>query len=251
MRPVSALSHPGFWIAGFSTLIVSTLAWIGQIPRLKSFIVKEMMIIGIDSILLVLAASMFIGGETVLQTELQFSGLVPMRYLGMAVFKALSLELCPVIVSLIVSSRISTSIAAEIGTIKESEQLAAMECLDLDPYRYIILPKLVACIVMVPTLVILGTVIGLMASVIIAMMFIDVTLYSYIQGFRIFFDFFGIFVALLKSIFFGAIICFVGAYSGYKTKGGALGVGTATTNAVVVTAILVLITDFSIGYAVQ
>lgn len=238
-------------ISCMTYLIVTTFMQIKNTFKVKALILKEIKISGIGSLLLVMAASAFIGGETVIQTQFQFSGIVPLRYLGMAVCKALITELSPVIVSFIVSSRISTSIAAEIGTMKISEQFDAMTCLNLNPIRYVVLPKLIACTIMLPVLVIIGEFVALIASIIIVLMSIDVTLYSYLQGIRLFFNPFDLFAGIIKSAVFGTILCFVGAYSGFQTRGGAEGVGKSTTNAVVFAALAILVVDFTIAFLLK
>jgi len=232
-------------------LIISTFSTVKYIASVNKIILNEMWIIGIGSLPLVIAAAVFVGGETVLQTEFQFRGIVPIRYLGMAVCKALITELCPVLVSFVVSSRIATSIAAELGTMKTTEQIDAMKCLNLDPFRYLVLPKLSACFVMLPVLVVLGEMAAFMASATIAVLFIDITPFTYLQGFRLFFSPVELLTGIFKSSIFGLIICFTGAYCGLQTKGGASGVGASTTNAVVVSAIMILISDFTIGYLLK
>lgn len=234
-------------LARTAYMIGNTFSNVKYIPGVYKIILNEMWIVGIGSLPLVIAAAVFVGGETVLQTEFQFRGIVPVRYLGMAVCKSLITELCPVLVSFIVSSRIATSIAAEIGTMKTSEQIDVMKCLNLDPFRYLVLPKLSACVVMLPVLVILGELSAFISSIIIATAFIDITPYTYFQGFRLFFSPVELLTGILKSAIFGLIICFTGAYSGLQTKGGASGVGASTTNAVVISAIMILIADFTIG----
>jgi phospholipid/cholesterol/gamma-HCH transport system permease protein len=232
-------------------LVINTFSTIKYIPNVEKIIIKEMWIIGIGSIPLVIAAAVFLGGETVLQTEFQFRGIVPVRYLGMAVCKALITELCPVLISFVVSSRIATSIAAELGTMKTAEQIDAMKCLNLDPFRYLVMPKLSACVVMLPVLVVIGELAAFIASITIAVFFIDITPFTYIQGFRLFFNPFELLTGIFKSAIFGLIICFTGAYCGLQTKDGASGVGASTTNAVVISAIMILISDFSIGYLLK
>lgn len=237
--------------ARMSYLIVNTFGQLKYSLKMKTAIVNEMKTSGLDSLPLVMAASAFIGGETVLQTEFQFSGIVPLRYLGMAVCKALTTELCPVIVAFVVSSRVSTSYAAEIGTMKTGEQIDALSCLSLNPLRYLAIPKLVACVIMLPLLVVFGELVAFLASIITAILAIDITLHSYLQGLRLFFHSADLLVGIFKSSVFGAIICFTGVYCGFNTDGGAAGVGRSTTTAVVVSAILILAFDFLIAYLLK
>ena len=212
--------------------------------------IEQMYIIGLESLSLVAVTSVFIGGEAVIQALYQFSGIVPLRYLGMAVCKALITELCPVITAIVVSSRISTAIAAEIGSMKSSEQLDAMECLSLDPIRYLIVPKTIACILMMPILVIFSELVAFTASIITAVLFTDVTLIVYLTSLRMYFFAKDLLIGVAKTMVFGGVIALTGAHFGMQSKKGAEGVGEATTKAVMTAAVLILVFDFVIAFLV-
>jgi phospholipid/cholesterol/gamma-HCH transport system permease protein len=212
--------------------------------------IEQMYVIGIESLPLVLITSIFVGGEAVIQATYQFSGLVPMRYLGMAVCKALVTELGPVIISIVVSSRISTAIAAEIGSMKASEQLDAMTCLSLDPIRYLIVPKVIGCVTMLPILVIFGELVAFIASSITAVLFVDVTFYTYTTGLKLFFNANDLFIGVFKTMIYGAIIAITGAHFGFQAARGAEGIGEATTKSVMTAMLLILIFDFIIAFLV-
>lgn len=210
--------------------------------------VEQMFSIGITSIPLVTVIAVFAGAVTVMQAVYQFSGWVPLRYLGMAVCKTFISELGPVIISLVVSGRISTAIAAEIGSMKTSEQLDAMTILDLDPIRYLVIPKVLACILMLPCLVIWAELVGFAGSIVTVLLTVDISLNTYLAGMRLFFQPLDLFVGIGKTAVFGAIIALVGCHFGYQTKGGAEGVGNATTSAVMTASALILIFDFLIAF---
>jgi len=205
---------------------------------------KQMRIIGIGSIPLVLVSAAFIGMQTVMQANFQMQGLVPMRYLGYAVSKALITELAPVITSFVVSSRISTAIAAEIGSMRTTEQLDAMYCLSLDHIRYVILPKVVAAAVMLPVLVIFAMLVGFLTSIFIVYVFIDVTMFTYLEGLRLFFYYPDMLLGVFKTTIFGVIITLSGAFFGLECTKGAEGIGNSTTNAVMLSAVLILMVNF-------
>jgi phospholipid/cholesterol/gamma-HCH transport system permease protein len=209
--------------------------------------IKQIRIIGIGSIPLVLVTGAFVGMETIMQVNFQMQGLVPMRYLGYAVSKALITELAPVITSFVVSSRVSTAIAAEIGSMKTTEQLDAMYCLSLDHLRYVVLPKVVALAIMMPVLVIFSEVVGFLASIFIAYAFVDVTMFTYLEGLRLFFYAPDMLIGILKTSVFGIIIAISGTYYGLECTKGAEGIGTATTRAVMLSAILILVFDFIVA----
>jgi phospholipid/cholesterol/gamma-HCH transport system permease protein len=168
--------------------------------------------------------------------------------MGMVVCKSLITELAPVLTSLVVSGRIATAIAAEIGSMKTSEQLDAMTILRLDPIRYLIVPKTLACVIMLPVLVIWAEFLGFIGSIITVILTVDMTLYSYLSGLRMFFMPSDLFVGIGKTAVFGAIIAIVGSHFGFEARGGAEGVGGATTKAVMLSSVLILIFDFIIAF---
>ena len=231
-----------------SDLMYQTALRVPLLFKNVNLTVNQMYIVGVESLPLVAVTAVFVGGEAVIQANFQFAGLVPMRYLGLAVSKSLVTELCPVLTSFVVSSRISTAIAAEIGSMKTSEQLDAMTCLSLDALRYLIVPKFIACVIMLPVLVIFSELISFIASYIAAMSFIDVTSYVYLSGLRLFFSLKDMVVSLIKTTVFGAIIAFSGSHFGFQARKGAQGVGEATTRAVMLSSVLILIFDFLIAF---
>ena len=233
-----------------SDLIYNTVLRVPLLFKNVNLTINQMYVIGVESIPLVAVTSVFVGGETVIQANFQFAGMVPLRYLGYAVSKSLVTELSPVLTAFVVSSRISTAIAAEIGSMKTSEQLDAMTCLSLDSFRYLIMPKFVACVVMLPVLVVFSELIAFIGSIITAIFFIDVTMYVYLSGLRLFFSLPDLMVGILKTTVFGAIIAITGAHFGFQSRKGARGVGEATTRAVMVSAVLILFFDFLIAFLV-
>lgn len=235
-------------ITYLSRLICSTFSRMHLAVKNINLSIEQMYIIGLESLPLVAVTSVFVGGETVVQALYQFSGIVPMRYLGMVVSKSMVTELCPVITSLVVSNRITTAIAAEIGSMKTSEQLDAMVTLNLDPIRYLIVPKTIAAIVMLPILSIFSLFIAYIGSIITALLFVDITMHVYLQGLRLFFNPADVYVGVLKTAVFGAIIALTGSHFGFQARKGAQGVGEATTKAVMVAAMLILVFDFIIAF---
>lgn len=208
----------------------------------------QMYILGIESLPLVAIASVFVGGETVIQASFIFQGMIPMRYLGFAVSKTLVTELGPVLTSFVVCSRVSTAIAAEIGSMKTTEQLDAMSCLSLDSIRYLIVPKVIACIIMLPVLVIFSELLAFIGSVITAVLFVKVPFHVYINGLKMFFSLSDMLMGILKTTVFGAIIALTGAHFGFQARKGAQGVGEATTRAVMTADVLILFFDFLIAF---
>jgi phospholipid/cholesterol/gamma-HCH transport system permease protein len=235
-------------VYAMAELVWKTAARLPLFVKNVSLSIEQMYVIGIESLPLVIVTSIMVGGEAVIQATYQFNGFVPMRYLGMAVCKTLVSELCPVIISFVVSSRISTAIAAEIGSMKTSEQLDAMTCLSLDPIRYLIVPKVIGCVCMMPVLVIFGEIVAFLASIITAVTFVDITLNSYLIGLRLFFSAPDLLIGVVKTTVFGAIIAITGSHFGFQASRGAEGIGEATTKSVMTAAVLILVFDFLIAF---
>jgi phospholipid/cholesterol/gamma-HCH transport system permease protein len=231
-------------ISQFAILAVRVFYRLPLIFKNIDLTMKQIRIIGIGSIPLVLVTGAFIGMETIMQANFQMKGLAPMRYLGYAVSKALITELAPVITCFVVSSRISTAIAAEIGSMRTTEQLDAMYCLSLDHLRYVVLPKVAAAALMMPVLVIFSELVGYLASIFIAYAFIDITMYTYLEGLRLFFYAPDMLIGVFKTSIFGIIIALSGAYFGLECVKGAEGIGAATTGSVMLSAMLILVFDF-------
>jgi phospholipid/cholesterol/gamma-HCH transport system permease protein len=204
--------------------------------------------IGVESLPLVTVIAIFTGATTVTQAVYQFSGFIPMKYLGLAVCKTLVTEIGPVFTSMVIAGRISTAIAAEIGSMKVNEQLDAMACLNLDSIRYLFVPKTVACVIMVPMLVIFAELIAFVSSIFTVIFSVKVTLYVYLTGLRLFFDPTSVLIGVAKTTVFGVIIALTGCYFGLQTKGGAEGVGNSTTKAVMASCVLILVSDFIIAF---
>jgi len=207
----------------------------------------HMYTLGIESIPLVTVIGLFLGSEVVIQGMYQMNGFIPMRYLGVLVCKGITIELGPVITSMVVAGRVATGIAAEIGSMKTSEQLDAMQVLSLDSIRYLVVPKTAACMVMLPVLTIWGELMAFAGSIINAFLTVDITMQSLFSGFQLFFNATDLYIGVLKTSIFGVIIALTGAHFGFEARSGAEGVGEATTKAVVVSAVMILVSDFTIA----
>jgi phospholipid/cholesterol/gamma-HCH transport system permease protein len=229
-------------------LTASTARRMPLVLRNVGISIGQMYAIGITSLPLVTVIALFVGSVTVTQAVYQFSGFIPLRYLGLAVCKTMITELAPVITSLVVSGRITTAIAAEIGSMKTTEQLDAMNILSLDPIRYLVVPKTLACVVMMPVLVIWADLMAFLGSIVTVVLTVRVTLATYLAGLRMFFNPIDLYMGIFKTSVFGAIIAIVGSHFGYQAKGGAEGVGTATTRAVMLSSVLILIFDFIMAF---
>lgn len=237
-------------VADFGNLSFITLKRLPLLVRNPDIALSHMYTLGVESAGLVSVIAFFLGSVTVTQAMYQMSGIIPMRYLGTLVQKTMITELGPVITSMVFAGRVATGIAAEIGSMKNSEQFDAMTVLNLDPIRYLIVPKTAACIIMVPLLVIWAEFVAFIGAMITVILSVDMTVYSFLSGLRLFFNPADLYYGILKTTVFGAIVAITGAHFGFIVKGGAKGVGDATTKAVITSVVLILIFDFIIALLV-
>jgi phospholipid/cholesterol/gamma-HCH transport system permease protein len=237
-------------VSRFSALTVKTVSRSWLLFKNPDLTIVQMYGLGIESTLLVSVIALFLGSETVIQAVYQMSGIIPMRYLGVLVCKSITTELGPVITSMVVAGRVATGIAAEIGSMKTTEQLDAMRVLRLDPIRYLIVPKTVACIIMMPVLVIWAEFLAFFGAGMTVLLTVDMSMHTFLSGLQLFFTEDSLYIGVLKTMVFGAIIALTGAHFGFEAKPGAEGVGNATTKAVITAVVMILIFDFIIALLV-
>jgi len=206
--------------------------------------------IGTGSIPLVLVTSLFVGAVTAVQAAYQFQGFVPLRYLGAVVGKSVTLELGPVLTALVVGGRVSAAIAAEIGTMKVTEQIDAMEMIAIDPVEYLVLPRVAAAVLMLPVLTVFSDFLAILGGMVVANISLGVSVNVFESGLRLLFKHQDLIGGLIKTFFFGYIIALMGCYNGFATKGGAEGVGMATMRAVVSSCLLILIANYLLAFLI-
>jgi phospholipid/cholesterol/gamma-HCH transport system permease protein len=210
-------------------------------------IFKQFVNIGNDSLAIVTIVSVFMGGVFTVQTAYQLvSSLVSRSIIGTVVSDSTILELSPSITALVLAGKIGSSIASEIGTMKVTEQVDAIEVMGINSANYLIAPKIIASIIAIPMLNILGMALCIGGGTFVANFTGIVTADQFIQGARESFLPYNIVFSLTKSFTFGFLISSVSAYQGYYTSGGALEVGKSSTNAVVYSCICILIADYTL-----
>ncbi len=199
--------------------------------------------IGVDSLPLALFIALFTGVVLALQSSYAFTGAVPLYFVGTLVGKTIILELGPVLTGLVLAGRVGANIAAEIGTMRVTEQIDALEMLAYDPLAYLAVPRVAAGVVTFPIIVAFAIALGVIAGWLTSISLLDLSTQEFVRGLRIFHQPFDVQFAMIKSASFGAIVTGVGCYHGYRASGGAQGVGTATTRAVVASCMLILLLD--------
>ena len=205
---------------------------------------EEMNLLGVGSLGIVAIISVFMGAVITIQSAFNFeSPLIPLYAVGVAVRDSMILEFSPAIVSLILAGKVGSSIASEIGTMRVSEQIDALEIMGINSAGYLVLPKIVATVLFFPILVIFSMFLGIVGGYIFGLMAGVVSNYQYIMGIQYEFRPYNVVYALIKSGVFAFIIASVPAYHGYYTSGGALEVGRSSTKGVVYSSVLILAFD--------
>lgn len=208
-------------------------------------IIHEMNNLGLGSLGLISIISVFMGAVVTIQTASNItSPLIPEYLIGFATRQSFILELAPTVMCLILSGKIGSNIASEIGTMRITEQIDALEIMGINSASYIVFPKIFAALLLVPVIIIYSMSLGLFGGYIVAAYSNFTTVDNYILGIRYEFELFSITYALIKTVFFAFIITSIPSFFGYNVKGGALEIGKASTKSVVYSSIAILITNY-------
>jgi len=205
--------------------------------------IRQMQRVGVESIPLTVIVAAFIGGVIAIQVRYQLFPGVQLSIIGLSVRLMQVLELGPLLTGLVLTGRVGARMTAEIGTMRVTEQIDALETLSYDPVAFLIVPRLIACLVMLPCLVVLADATGLFSGYLVSVYVTKVTPQDFVTGVRLGFGTFQVVYSLLKATLFGAAIAFVCSYEGFVTEAGAEGVGRSTAKAVVITSVTILILD--------
>lgn len=210
-------------------------------------IVYEMHHIGLNSLGIVSIISIFMGAVVAIQTGLQLeSPFIPKYLIGYATRESLILEFSPTMIALILAGKVGSSIASEIGTMRVTEQIDALEIMGINSKAFIIQPKIIAAVLFFPFLVIISMSIGMVGGYLAGVFGGLVSHNDFMYGLNYWFEPFYILYALVKTIFFAFVISSISGYFGYFTEGGALDVGKSSTKAVVYSSIVILIINFTL-----
>jgi phospholipid/cholesterol/gamma-HCH transport system permease protein len=249
------MSWIGNWILGAVETALDFTEFLGQTARAAwkfyrhpHFTVEQMYAIGINSIPLVATTSLFTGAVTAWQAAYLFSDYIPLTFLGTAVGKSIMLEMGPVLTALVVAGRTGAGMTSELGSMSVTEQLDAMDVLGLDRFQFLVAPRVLSGIVMLPVLCILSAFVGLMGALGVAVAFKGMEPSLFWKGVRFFYSDWDVYVALIKGLVFGFIITSFGCYAGTRAKNGAEGVGRAIEQSVQASSVSILIANFLIGY---
>ena len=233
---VEAVGRVGHFLMDMLRAVPDVRTWAGPA-------VVQMRRIGVDSIPVTLFIAAFTGVVLALQASYTFTGAVPMYFVGTLVGKTMMLELGPVLAGLALAGRVGASMAAELGTMKVTEQVDALETLAYDPQSYLVVPRVLAGTIMFPMIIAFAIATGIATGWLTSLVLLDLSTPDFLKGLKLFYRFKDTWFGLFKSATFGATITLVGCSVGLSTRGGAEGVGKSTTRAVVYSAVLILLLD--------
>lgn len=232
-------------IFGFFTLFLTQAAatlFLTKLQVRKLF--AQMCYIGVDSLNIILLTGAFSGAVLALQSYIGFKRFGVEGYIGPVVALSLTRELGPVLTGLMVTGRAGSAIAAEIGTMQITEQIDALKTLNINVNQYLIVPRILGSIIILPFLCLFSMFCGIVGGYLICVYSLDLNGHQYITEIQTYLELSDITGGLIKASFFGLIFSWVGCYKGYYASGGAKGVGIATTQSVVISSILILISNY-------
>ncbi|MBX7042623.1 MAG: ABC transporter permease [Ignavibacteria bacterium] len=228
----------------YSRMMLDVILSLKRVIRDRKLIIEQMEHVGVNSLVLVSIIGLFTGAVSCWQAAYQIKGLISFSYLGSATTKAIIIELGPVLSAIVLAGRVGASMAAELGTMKVTEQIDALEAMAISPERYLAMPRITATTLMLPVLVIYSSTIAILGSFTVATVFLGVPSDTFLSGFKTAFEAKDVYAATIKALFFGLSISSIGCYIGFQTSGGAEGVGLSTIKAFVIAAASILILDY-------
>jgi phospholipid/cholesterol/gamma-HCH transport system permease protein len=220
-------------------LIRGLADWRVWLPRT----IDEMHNIGFGSLPIVLLVAGFAGAVTALQTGYQFTGNIPYYVAGSLIVESVVLELGPVLTGLILAGRIGARYAAELGTMRVTEQIDALETLGRSPASHLVIPRVLAGIIMIPILTVVANITGIVSGWIAVKAVLPVTDADFKYGAQVFWHPFDAWYSIIKAFAFAICITIISCYQGFSTEQGAEGVGKSTTGAVVASSVMILLLD--------
>lgn len=239
------------YISKLGSFILFTYRVFTQVPYIfkrRYYFLRICKKVGIDSMGLITITSIFTGFVTALQAVYQTRGRIPVYLLGVMVQKAVCIELAPVLTALVLTGKIGASLTAEIGTMKVTEQVDALESMAVSPYNFLYMPRVMAGAIMIPVLTIFSMVIGVFSGYVFSVAKYDLSFYMFFSNLKNYFLIKDVSSGLVKALFFGLATSLIACYQGHHTSNGSEGVGSATTNTVVYSSIMILVLDFVVAW---
>ncbi len=229
-------------------LFGGVLKSLARVFRDRRLILAQMSSIGVDSLPLVVLVSIFTGAIAAWQAAYQMKGLAPMTLVGGITSRVIIIELGPVLTGIIIAGRVGASIAAELGTMKVSEQIDALQVMAINPVRYLAMPRILATTIMMPVLVVFANLVAVFGAFVVSSMSLGLSQPVFLESLKNFFHLQDVGGALLKAAIFGLTTSLLGCHIGFKTDGGAEGVGVSTIRSFVLSSAAILIGDYILWF---
>ncbi len=240
----AAMEIPARGVGRIMLLLFSTLKKMVRPPFEVKNNIKQMLEIGVNSLPVVLITAVFTGMVLALQSYTGFKRFGAEGFVGTVVALSMTRELGPVLAALIVTGRAGAAIAAELGTMRVTEQIEAMEAMATNPVKYLVVPRVLSGMIMLPALTVVTDIVGIIGGYLVSVVLLGVNAVSYMRATWDFLHADDIYSGLIKAWFFGLAFTIISCYKGFYTTGGAEGVGRATTGAVVYSSMTILISDY-------
>ncbi len=225
-------------------LLAKTVYWCKTAFKNLKPIAKQMLEMGVYTLPITSLMSLFIGMVLALQTGTELSKYHIQHLIGSIVSASMCREMGPVLTGLIVAGRVGASMTAELGTMQVSEEIDALKTLAINPIRYLVMPRFLACIIMLPILVVYSDCVGMAGGFIVSRFQIGVDTSTYLDSIKNFLTMRDIYSGLVKAFVFGIVVSIISCYQGFRTRGGAEGVGKSTTASVVISFLLIIVFDY-------
>jgi phospholipid/cholesterol/gamma-HCH transport system permease protein len=238
-RVLDGLSHVG----RLTYFVADSIRGLNEVKIWWPRMMVEAWNIGAGSLFIVVLISAFAGAVTALQTGYQFTGAIPYYVVGTLVVSSIILELGPVLTALILAGRIGARYAAELGTMRVTEQIDALESLGRSPASHLVIPRVLAGLIMIPALTVLANLSGVVSGWVSVKAVLPVTDADFIYGAQYYWRPWDAYYSIIKAFFFAGSITVIACYMGFNTQQGAEGVGRSTTTAVVTSSVLILVLD--------
>ena len=243
------------FISEFGQITILSVRILRYFPRVikdRKLVLEQMSIVGTDSLPLVILIGSFTGAIAALQATNLFEKFnlvgIAMPFIGSSIATVVFTELTPVLTALVIAGRIGGSMAAQLGTMKVTEQIDALEMMAIDKYRFLGMPRAIAALAMMPLLAVFSNVVALVGGFLLTMIKFGFTFDTFFDSVQRFFAISEIMIGLGKSLVFGAVTALIGVHVGFSTQGGAEGVGFSTVRAFTLSAAAILILDALFGY---
>jgi phospholipid/cholesterol/gamma-HCH transport system permease protein len=235
-------------VGDMTLFVLRTLWWIVRRPPRWQVIVPSFYAIGVSSVPVVALTGTFIGMVLAIQTFNQFAAMHMETKLGSVINLSLVKELGPVLAATMLAGRVGSSMAAELGTMRVTEQIDALWALGTNPIRYLVVPRFLACVLLIPLLTLMADFMGVIGGAFVCTQLLGVDSFHYWAHSRDAVTGLDLFIGIFKSVFFGAAISLIGCHRGFNSRAGAEGVGQAATQSFVFAFIAILALDFAIGW---